>query len=251
MGSESQLVSTERLSAYLDNELSVEESRYIENVIRDSRLDREMFERLKIAKYATDALINKLSSDDGYHRLASFIKNWEPAPSVDVDLEMLFRMFPDRSRLRDIMQRLADRLSMDGLDFLESSAADMSMMSLSEVPAAQISKPSRQPGFDWGGASRLIEEHRSVIDLLSQVDKQQSELFNDCCMHIRYLSDDPNSAYERKFGRSVLSDLHRVAEHGYPLAPLVIKTISGRKPTASDYKQCLLGVVEYIVKKGE
>ena len=247
MGSESQLVSTERLSAYLDNELSVEESRYIENVIRDSRLDREMFERLKIAKYATDALINKLSSDDGYYRLASFIKNWEPASSVDVDLEMLLRMFPDRSRLREIMQRLADRLSMD---FLESSASDMSMMSLSEVPAAQISKPSRRPGFDWGAASRLIEEHRPVIDLLSQVDKQQSELFNDCCMHIRYLSDDPNSAYERKFGRSVLSDLHRVAEHGYPLAPLVIKTISGRKPTASDYKQCLLGVVEYIVKKG-
>ena len=149
------------------------------------------------------------------------------------------------------MQRLADRLSMDGLDFFESSASDMSMMSLSEAPAAQISKPPRRSGFDWGRASRLINEHRPVIDLLSQVDNQQSELFNDCCMHIRYLSDDPNSAYERKFGSSVLSDLHRLAEHGHPLAPLFIKTISGRKPMASDYKQCLLGVVEYIVKKGE
>lgn len=240
----------EEISRYVDGELSESERRDIEFQVESFAGSREKLDAHKaVADQIATLYQEMIFNDPAYRSFVRLVENFEPR-SIDMDIQAIRKLIPDRDRLRRILEELASDLtgsvpevsmSMMSLERAPSKSADMDSFAVSE-PSLDVVRVAAE-------LARHLNEFAGVNGLFIQAIPQCTRLLRqleNTVMTLRKI--DPNEA-EPEIAMATVCIEHLAAQ-GLPGARIMLKIIQGKSVFKRDY-QMVLNELNLFIKSND
>ena len=229
----------EEISRYVDGELSESERRDIEFQVESFAGSREKLDAHKaVADQIATLYQEMILSDPAYRTFVRLVENFEPR-SIDMDIQAIRKLIPDRDRLRRILEELASDLTGS------VSEVSMSMMSLERAPSRSadmdsfaVSERSLDVARAGAELARHLKEFAGVNGLFVQASPQRTRLLKqleNTVMTIQKI--DPNEAEPEVATATVC--IEQLVNEGLPGAKIMLKIIQGESVFKRDYQMAI------------
>jgi len=240
------VLSIEEISRYIDGELSEAERRDIEFQLESFAKSREKLEEHRtVARDISNLLDEVILNDPAYHAFIQMVQDFEPRP-IDLDIQAIRELIPDRDRLRRILDQLSSELygTLSEASMSMVSPEKSSSMSL-EMDRLLIEDRSRDPARIGNELGRHIEEFSGVHALFSKAFPEfnaELEKLQSIAMALRKIERseaDPEIAV-------ITVLIERLVERGLPGARIMLKIVVGDSIFKRDYQKAIREIAKFI-----
>lgn len=236
----------EEISRYVDGELSESERRDIEFQAESFAGSREKLDAHKVVADQIASLFQQvILNDPAYHTFVRLVEDFEPR-SLDLDIQAIRKLIPDRDRLRRILEELASDLSGSVPD------VSMSMMSLERAPSRSadmdsfaVSERSLDIARVGAELARHLNEFAGINGLFIQGIPQRVRLLRQLENTVMTLQKiDPNEA-EPEVATAIVC-IEQFVNEGLPGAKIMLKIIQGESVFKRDYQMAIREISLFI-----